>query len=504
MNHFLSLSLLFVSLLSVKLDAQSNDSLMQKVSEEHNVERQLKNTININPANYMGARKYSITTFRLVAETADTPYELQQKGKGKNYWGAETHTSQTLNHKTLVWGAASYNQGRNKKVVWNENADYDKIYPYVAADSVGGDMKLENYVFSGGYARKFNSYTIGITGKYSAGLSYRDVDPRPKNTTANLSLALGVNKLVMQKFRIGAYLEAEKYTQKHYLSFFSTQGFPMVYTMSGMGNYNELLSGKIREAYYEGWSYGGGIQIFEEHHRNWYLNVGIRKTKLDKYLTAYTDLNASNIDEQKLNFSLGKFFSSGKIYWGLMADGSTMERRGTENLFLNDNSRNYIKVGAAEKYNHRINTGFLKGLLRAENNKNQHTLVPYFGLIQEKEKYSSPLSATKLDRMIYGADYQWWRTFDDHLALSVLCGLSVTDVYDKNAVFNNTNKPTINQMLQDNYLFQSSGFWQAKVDVNFHFSFPVINNAFVGGKMIYSKFSHQHNMLFAFTIGSVF
>jgi hypothetical protein len=38
-------------------------------------------------------------------------------------------------------------------MLWNENADYDVIYPYVAADSIGGDMKFENYTFSGGYAK---------------------------------------------------------------------------------------------------------------------------------------------------------------------------------------------------------------------------------------------------------------------------------------------------------------------------------------------------------------
>jgi hypothetical protein len=29
----------------------------------------------------MGARKYSITTFSLSTENANTPYEIQQKGK---------------------------------------------------------------------------------------------------------------------------------------------------------------------------------------------------------------------------------------------------------------------------------------------------------------------------------------------------------------------------------------------------------------------------------------
>ena len=190
-------------------------------------------------------------------------------------------------------------------MLWNENADYDVIYPYVAADSVGGDMKFENYAFQG-ICKKLGAYTIGVTGSYRASMSYRDVDPRPKNTTANIALAIGGNKLIMDKFRIGAYLEGEKYTQKHYLSFVNSR-IPNDHNMSGLGNYNELLSGKLRQAYYEGWSYGGGIQIYDANSRNWYLNLSIRKFKLDKYLTEYTDLNASKVDEQQLGFSLGKF-----------------------------------------------------------------------------------------------------------------------------------------------------------------------------------------------------
>lgn len=92
----------------------------------------------------------------------------------------------------------------------------------------------------------------------------------------------------------------------------------MIYNMSGLGNYNELLSGKLRQAYYEGWSYGGGIQIYDANNRNWYLNLSIRKFQLDKYLTEYTDLNASKIDEQQLGFSIGKFLrlenSSGELW----------------------------------------------------------------------------------------------------------------------------------------------------------------------------------------------
>ncbi|MET3036089.1 DUF6850 family outer membrane beta-barrel protein [Chryseobacterium sp. NRRL B-14859] len=504
MKHFLSLFILFLVSSGTQLRGQITDTLMAKVREEYNDERLLKSSINSNPANMTGARKYNMTTFRLATETTDTPNEIQQKGKGKKIWGAEVNTLQMLDQKTTVWGNASYTQGKTKQVVWNENADYDLIYPYVAADSVGGDMKFENYSFSGGYSKSIHSFTLGITGSYRAHLSYRDVDPRPKNTAANFSLAVGASKTIFQKFKTGAYLEGEKYTQKHYLSFVSNQGFPMIYNMNGLGNYNELLSGKLRQAYYEGWSYGGGLQFFEAANRDLYLEVGFKKRSIDKLLTEYSDLNASRIDERQLHFSLGKFFNTGKINWGISVSGNSIERKGTENLFLNENSRNYIQIGSVERYNHKLNHIILKGLLQIENNDVKSSLTPFLGWMKEKEKYNNPLSSVELGKITYGADYQWLKTFSTALALSVSLGISVTDVYQKNAVFNNSGKPSINQMLQENYAFQSSDFWQAKLDMNIHFSFPVIKNAFVGGKVMYTSFNNGNNTLFAATIGTIF
>lgn len=504
MKYFQSILILPVLFLSSELYAQDNDTIMKKIREEYSYERMLKNSINTNPANRLGSRKYQITVFNIFNQNNDTPNEIQQKGKGKDFWGAETRTHQILDPKTVVWGNASYSQGKNKQVVWNENADYDIIYPYVAADSVGGDMKFENYAFSGGYSKKINSFTIGITGSYRASLSYRDIDPRPKNTSAHFSLALGAHKMMFEKFQIGAYVEAEKYTQKHYLSFVSNQGFPMIYNMNGLGNYNELLSGKLRQSYHEGWTYGGGLQIFEAENRSWYLTAGIKKFNLDKLLTEYSDLNASKIDEQQFNFSMGKFFETDRFSWGISAIGNHTNRKGTENLFLNDNSRNYIQIGTAEKYNHKVTHLILKGLLAMEHQTAKSSLMPFFGMNKEKEMYNSPYSIIDLHKIVYGADYQWLKTFTEKLALSVSMGIAVTDVYKKEATFNSSGKPAIQRMLQENYRFQSSDSWQAKLDINFHFNVPVIKNAYVGGKMMYSNFRNDNNMLFAATIGGIF
>ncbi len=225
---------------------------------------------------------------------------------------------------------------------------------------------------------------------------------------------------------------------------------------------------------------------------------------MDKLLTEYSDLNASSVEEQQLNVSLGRFFDTGKIVWGITADGNSTERKGTENLFLNENSRNYVQIGSMEKYSHKIHHLIFKGFLQMGNDDAKSSFLPFFRVGSGKGKIQQPLSRIELSKIAYGLDYQWLKTFKSNQMFSVLLGLSTTHVYHTDAVFNNSGKPAIHEMLQDNYAFQASGFWQAKLDIHFHFSVPVVKNVFVGGKMMYSHFKHDSNSQWAVSIGSIF
>ncbi len=91
MKYFLSIPILFTAFSGTFIQAQTNDSIKGKIREEYSVERLLKNSITINPASQMNARKYNITTFRLFTENSDTPNQLKQNGKGVNLWGGSPH-----------------------------------------------------------------------------------------------------------------------------------------------------------------------------------------------------------------------------------------------------------------------------------------------------------------------------------------------------------------------------------------------------------------------------
>ncbi|MGE8513986.1 MAG: hypothetical protein ACN6N7_14905, partial [Chryseobacterium culicis] len=76
MKYFLSISILLISFSGVKLHAQINDTIIEKVREEYSFERLIKNSITLNPASYNAARKHSITTFNVFTEKSNTPSQL--------------------------------------------------------------------------------------------------------------------------------------------------------------------------------------------------------------------------------------------------------------------------------------------------------------------------------------------------------------------------------------------------------------------------------------------
>jgi len=77
------------------------------------------------------------------------------------------------------YGKASYSKGLKANQNWISSSDYALIQPYFVADTIGGDLHTEQYLFSGGYAYSSGKTTIGIHGKYTADTQFRKRDPRP-------------------------------------------------------------------------------------------------------------------------------------------------------------------------------------------------------------------------------------------------------------------------------------------------------------------------------------
>lgn len=76
---------------------------------------------------------------------------MAEEGDGR-YMGFVDVRSFIRKGNSSLWGEARYKNGKKTGRRWNETSDYLLLYPYVMGDTVGGDLKSEQYYFSGGYA----------------------------------------------------------------------------------------------------------------------------------------------------------------------------------------------------------------------------------------------------------------------------------------------------------------------------------------------------------------
>ena len=146
-----------------------------------------------NPAEKYYQHALTLTEANAIVEySAEDQPILLQEGDGLIRGSFDVDSYIVLKNRKL-WGQAYYRNGVKRNVVWNETSDYDWVYPYVLGDSVGGDLRCEEYYFAGGYAREYARVTWGGTLDYRAAVEFRNIDPRPKNVVGELNASLGIS-----------------------------------------------------------------------------------------------------------------------------------------------------------------------------------------------------------------------------------------------------------------------------------------------------------------------
>ena len=106
--------------------------------------------------------------------------------------------------------------------------------------------------------------------------------------------------------------------------------------------------------------------------------------------------------------------------------------------------------------------------------------------------------------MTYGLQGQWLHTFKNNSILTTRANWAVSNVTQDNAHFSFSNSNAINQMLLDNYKFQTSDNWTTTLNLRYSFPIPEIINAFVGLDYSYQHYSLGNNNSLLGSIGILF
>lgn len=282
------------------------------------------------------------------ADRADSRPVNASVGKSEYEWsaGADTYTRYK---QSVLAGSARYSNGRRHDVQWCETGDYDIVYPYVLADSVGGDMKREQYDFSGLYSCLTGRWMWGGRLAYRATLEYRDVDPRPRNVVGCLDASVG-GAYIAGAYAVGVDADFRRYSQSNDIDFKSEMGVDKIFHLTGLVSHYVRFAGTGMSAHYRGYRYGVGAALYPVDGQGAFGRVHAGQFKFDNILTELNKLPMASATHRTFEASAGWMVPVGRVSWSVSGNFSTSRRHGRENIFGDATSGVYPVIDAIDMY----------------------------------------------------------------------------------------------------------------------------------------------------------
>jgi len=395
---------------------------------------------------------------------------IWQKGSGFNNFNININSFLAKKNDINLWGGFYYNNIAAREVNYNETLDYDYLYPYIMADSVGGDLKDEHYAISGGISKLFNKTTLGLESSFIGKQSIRNRDPRTQNISSNFNIKVSANQKLNSIYNLTLAVVGERYFQKAKVEFNSELGRPNIIHETGFGNFNKLLAGSRDNAEYLGYNYGLSLHFVPSHHLGWFALAKYTGTTIDKRVQNLADImNEAYKDNFEIQLGhklavnshskleIGMNYKDKKLK-GVEAkfhiEQSLMPILSRENLF-NSTSKNW--------------TGYIS-LQRNSNNYDWYATVSS-SLINQHETYQIPLSEEKFEFINIEGQFGWNQRFTENLlSLKFIYNYSnpLSATREWNSFASNTNRYA---MLLNNYNYKNTQ--TSFVDFGARLSFPV-------------------------------
>ncbi|PQL93449.1 DUF6850 family outer membrane beta-barrel protein [Apibacter adventoris] len=495
-------------LVSISCFGQVIDTLQLTLTDKYDFRSNFyRYQIEKNPANMFYYRNFSFSEIfsEYHIQNSNKYYEVN-KGKGLEGIKVEVESYQILSpQKHIVWGKAFYSKNVIKKVVLNENSDLENIYPYISADSIGGNLNNETYFFEGGYSYKSGKNILGIFGRYKAQQEYRDIDPRPKNLVSDLDIDLGYSRNILPQYTISANMGFKNYTQSNDVKFASLVGKPVLYQMLGLGNYSYLFTGKVFNTSFSGNTYRGGIQFFNSEKKNFFFSANIERFNNKKVEeNTNSKLTLSKIKENLYYISLIKLFDPSINYTlGISINGTYKERTGTEFYYI-DLGSHMDCIDKKQQYSHKKSDLNLSFLYSRKIVNGSYSISPFTNLINEKEKYVYPYSYQEFSDISWGINLGLNKSFTSGTHFFISSAVSWKESLSSENKLKMTGiHDSFQKQLKDDFEFKSSNYFKTNLQVKVYFKISNLN-LFVDQSLQYTFYHQKPNYSQSISLGLVF
>lgn len=316
---------------------------------------------------------------------------MPQLGDGNTQGSFHVTSGFRLNPHSVAFAGANYSNGKKSNVCWNSTADYELLYPYLLADSIGGNLNHEQYQFYGGYARNYKRVNIGIEAFYRALQEHRNTDPRPRNIASDLSASLSVG-IILKNYNLGTAGGFRLYRQEQSVDFYNDSGAnTSELHLTGLGTFYSRYSGTdYNDTRYQGTGFHVALTLIPLHHNGWYALTNYNNMTILRKLAGANMAELTRLKNQTITAGTAYCQEEKHFGWGVKVTAIYNLREGTENILGSGSSNdNHPLAGQLLYKNHKLNV-CLEGCVRWTHAQSIWTLYPTIEYLVQDEEYVYP------------------------------------------------------------------------------------------------------------------
>jgi hypothetical protein len=234
--------ILISSIVSLRVFGNGNDTLQNNFLLRNGPTEAYPGYFQYNPSAtfLMGYKQYSAFYSGYSYSKADSGLHSVQEGNEFSEFQISTESFRKDSFFTF-FGKAQYINDVRKKTHWSDVEDAALLAPYIIADSVGGDYKREKYYLEGGLSVHTARIDVGLRAVYDGSVSFREVDPRPRNTVSSFIINPGVT-VTLNNIKLGWFGNYWRYRQNVDISVEKEDKKIYFYLLQGFGIYNRQFS----------------------------------------------------------------------------------------------------------------------------------------------------------------------------------------------------------------------------------------------------------------------
>lgn len=343
-------------------------------------------------------RNYSYTELNGKMEWRDEQDAYEPAaGEGNLQGSFNVDSYLRMGEKPVVFGGAEYVTGEKKNVCWNSTSDYRLLYPYLLADSIGGNLRHEQYRFYGGYARVDGRFTYGLTASYRALQEYRQTDPRPRNITGDISADISAGYL-FGRYAAGLSAGVRIYKQQQSVEFYDANGAnTSELHFTGLGTYYSRYSGTTYTSVrYRGSGWNASLAVVPKNGEGWYAMAGYVYMKTDHRLAMINMATLTSLETRDASIGIAWRKSSERFGWALSATGRYEHRSGDENIMGSGSSPDHHPLQGQPMYKSDAGEFDIEAILEWKVRNGTWNLRPHAGICFDLEKYAYPERSMEL------------------------------------------------------------------------------------------------------------